>query len=299
MKRPVWKGAINFGLVHVPVRLWRATSPNDIRFRELHRKDHVPLKQKRVCPAENKEVPYDQVVKGLEVEKDHFIVIEPEELEALQPENAHSIDIEHFVDLVEVDPVYFETAYYVAPEQNAARAYSLLLAAMRESGKAAVARMVMRAKQHLVLLRDMGHHAIGMSTLYYADEVLDLNEITGLPKETKPSKQELQMAIRLIEGMSVPFDPEQYEDLFRDKVLELAKKKSKGKSIDLPKPKRETAQIIDLVSALQASLDDGDERKPAAPKKTAARRGATKSQTPSRTRAKAAAKPAAKRKRAA
>ncbi len=273
MARAMWKGAINFGLVHIPISLWKATRPQDIHFRMLHEKDLEPIKQKKVCSAEDKEVSMDEIVKGYEIRKGEYVVVGPEELEALEPENSHSIDIEDFVDLDQVDPIYYETAYYLAPEKGAAKPYSLLVAAMEESGKAAIARFVLRTKQHLVIMRPMGN-AIAMSTLYYADEVVALDDIPAIPASTKPTRQELEMAVRLIGSMSTDFEPEKYEDTYREQVVEMLEKKAEGKKISMPKQKEQPAKVIDLVSALQASLGESSsagtskakEKKPAAKK---------------------------------
>lgn len=260
MARAIWKGAINFGLVHIPVSLWKATRPQDIRFNMLHEKDLAPVKQKRVCSVEHTEVPSDEIVKGYEISKGEYVTVEPEELEALEPENSHSIDIEDFVDLAEVDPIYYETAYYLSPDKGAAKPYSLLVAAMEQSGKAAIARFVLRTKQHLVLMRPMGN-GIGMSTLFYADEVMSLEEVPAIPKSINLTDQELQMAVRLIESMSRDFDPEQYEDTHREKIVEMLEQKAKGKKISVQPRKEEPARVIDLVSALQASLGEAPDEK--------------------------------------
>lgn len=266
MARAIWKGAINFGLVHIPVSLWKATRPQDIRFQMLHEKDLAPVKQKRVCSVEQKEIPYDEIVKGFEVSKGEFVTVEPEELEALEPEHSHSIDIEDFVTLEDVDPIYFETAYYVTPEKSAAKPYSLLVAAMEESGKAAIARFVMRTKQHLVILRPMGN-AIALSTLFYADEVMAIEDLPAVPKKADVSSQELNLAINLIETMSREFEPERYKDDYRERVVEMLEQKAKGKKISIPRQKDEPARVIDLVSALQASLGGGDVEQAAEEKK--------------------------------
>jgi len=278
MARAIWKGAINFGLVHIPVSMWKATRPQDLHFRMLHEKDMVPVKQKRVCPADNKEVGPDDIIKGYEISKGEFVAIEDKELEAVAPENTHSIDIEDFVELEQVDPIYYETAYYLAPERGAAKPYGLLVAAMQESGKAAIARFVMRTKQHLVIMRAM-ENAISMSTLYYADEVMALEDVPGIPKEAHPTRQELEMAVRLIESMSRDFNPDDYEDTFREKVVEMLEQKAKGKRVSVPKHKEAPAKVIDLVSALQASLGEAPaaekSKKKAAAKAPAAKKAKT------------------------
>lgn len=273
MARAIWKGAINFGLVHIPISLWKATRPQDIRFHMLHRDDLAPVRQKRFCSVEQKEISNDEIVKGYEISKGEFVTVEPEELEALEPENSHSIDIEDFVDLVDVDPVYYETAYYLSPDKGAAKPYSLLVAAMEESGKAAIARFVMRTKQHLVIMRPM-ENVIGMSTLFYADEVMAPADVPSVPSDTHLTDQELQMAIRLIDSMSRDFEPERYADTYREQVVEMLEQKAKGKKISMPSPKEEPARVIDLVSALQASLGETSkpaDKKPKTAKKTPAK----------------------------
>lgn len=256
MARPVWKGAINFGLVHIPVQLYKATRPKDVRFRELHAPDQMPLKQKRVCSLDGEEVTPDEVVKGIEIEKDHFVVFEKKELQALEASASHSIDIEHFVDLDQVDPVYFENAYYITPDKKAERAYALLLRAMHDSGKAAVARMVMRTKQHLVLVREAGD-VIALSTLFYSDEVMGVDQLGSVPIQVETSKPELEMARKLIESMSTEFDPENYHDEYRNRVLELAEQKAQGKGVKISQARPQPAKVIDLVAALKASLQKG------------------------------------------
>lgn len=275
--RSLWKGSINFGLVHIPVKMYKAASGKDLRFRELHDADNTPLQQKRVCPLDGEEVPREHIVKGFEVGPEQFVIIKKEELEALEQGEAHTIKIETFVDLAEVDPVYFENSYYVTPDKGAARAYALLLAAMQDANKAAIARVVLRQKQHLVLLRGAGD-AIAMSTLYYQDEVLAQDKLDDLPRDIRPEKRELDMAKQLIASLTQEFNPEQYHDEYRERVLEMIEKKAEGKKVTVPRAKKDTAKVIDLVSALQASLN--------ASKKTPAEKPATSKQAkPARAKA--------------
>ena len=269
--RSLWKGAINFGLVHIPVSMWKATRPQDLRFRQLHEKDLVPIKQKKVCPADNKEVSQDEIVKGYEVRKGEFVPIDDEDLEAVEPEASHSIDIEDFVTLAEVDPIYFENAYYLAPEKGAGRAYTLLVAGMKKSGMAAIVRFVMRSKQHLAIIRPF-ENGLEISTLYFADEVMSIDDVPGIPKQDKTTKQELDMAVKLIESMSRPFDAENYEDTYREEMLDMIKKKAKGVQPVKPEVKEPKAKVIDLVGALQQSLEGGDAR-PAKKKKASGGEG--------------------------
>jgi DNA end-binding protein Ku len=280
--RALWKGAINFGLIHIPVRMYKAASGKDIRFRELHDEDMSPLKQKRVCARDGKEVSREHVVKGYEVSPDHFVVIKPEELEALEKAEAHTISIENFVDLPQVDPVYFENSYYVVPDKNAARAYALLLAAMKEKDKAAVARVVLRTKQQLVLLRATDE-VMAMSTLYYADEVVSPDALEGVPHLHAPDKRELEMATKLIESLSEDFQPEKFHDEYREKLLALIDAKAEGEKWTPPKAHREPAKVVDLVSALQASLDaarKGGSGSASTPKKHTAKKHTSKESRP-------------------
>lgn len=292
--RALWKGAINFGLIHIPVRMYKAASGRDIRFRELHDADSSPLKQKRVCALDGKEVPREHVVKGYEVAPDHFVIIKPEELDALEKAEPHTINIENFVEVEKVDPVYFENSYYIVPDKTAARAYALLVAAMEHTGKAAVARVVLRQRQQLVMLRPTGE-IMTLSTMYYADEVVPRDALEGVPHLDHPDKRELEMATRLIDSLADDFHPEKYKDEYREKLLALIEAKAEGAKWTPPKAKKEPAKVIDLVSALQASLDaanaggesPGKTRKRASSsgaKRTAARSSKAHSKTATRKR---------------
>src|ERR671926_364734 len=172
MPRAIWSGAISFGLVNVPVKLYSAVSPKTVRFHQLHAADGVRIQQKRVCPADGEEVPWDEIVKGYEIAPDRYVVIEPEELEALNPKKTRTIDIEDFVDLADIDPIFYDHPYYLAPGPGGAKPYRLLLDAMRETGKVGIATVVIRSKQHLVALRPMGD-VLGMATMLFADEIVD------------------------------------------------------------------------------------------------------------------------------
>jgi DNA end-binding protein Ku len=267
--------------------MYKAASGRDIRFRELHDADTAPLKQKRVCSLDGKEVSRDHIVKGYEVAPDHFVIIKPEELDALERAEPHTINIENFVEVEQVDPVYFENSYYIVPDKTAARAYALLIAAMEQTGKAAVARVVLRQRQQLVMLRPTGD-IMTLSTMYYSDEVVPRDAIEGVPHLAHPDKRELEMATRLIDSLADEFHPEKYKDEYREKLLALIEAKAEGAKWTPPKAKKEPAKVIDLVSALQASLEaanaggeggDGKTRKRASgsTSKRPAARGAAKS----------------------
>src|ERR687884_708346 len=192
MARSIWSGAISFGLVNVPVKLYSAVSRKTVRFHQLNAETGNRIQQKRVDPQTGEEVPFDQIVKGYELTRDRYVVINPDELEALDPEKTRTIDIEDFVDLADIDPVYYDHPYYLVPDKGAAKAYGLLLNAMKESGKVAIARVVLRSKEQLVAIRP-GQDLLMMETMIFADEVVDHTELDELPdaKDLKASKREL------------------------------------------------------------------------------------------------------------
>ena len=273
MPRSFWSGSINFGLVHIPVKLYTATRQKDVRFRELHDKDAAPLRQKRICSADGEEVAYEHVVKGFEISKDHFVVIKPEELEALEKidkKAPHAIDIEAFVDLNEIEPIYYEKTYYVMPDKNAAKPYALLVQAMREANMAAIARIRIRTKESVAALRVI-NNAVCLSTLFYADEVVGLDEFDDvLPDASRADKREIQLATQIISSMSREFDPSEYKDDFRERVLEMIERKADGETIQAPSgEKQPAAKVVDLMAALQASLAVAEQKTPARPRKKA------------------------------
>jgi DNA end-binding protein Ku len=253
MPRSIWSGAISFGLVNVPVKLYSAVSRKTVRFHQLHDADHVRIQQKRVCPADGEEVAYDNIVKGYEISPDQYVVIEPEELEALDPKKTRSIDIQEFVDLSEIDPIYFDHPYYLAPGTGASKAYRLLLAAMRETNKVAIARVVIRQKENLVAIRATGD-VLTMATMVFHDEVIDPGTIDEVPDDdAEASKREIEMAEQLIESLTGDFEPEKYHDEYRERVLELIEAKAAGEEISI-QPPEEPAKVPDLMAALEQSL---------------------------------------------
>src|SRR5947209_4267168 len=195
MPRAIWTGAISFGLVNVPVKLYSAISQKTVRFHQLHAKDGVRIQQKRVCPADGEEVPYEEIVKGYEITPDRYVVIEPDELKALDPKKTRTIDIEDFVELDDIDPIFYDHPYYLAPGPGGAKPYRLLLEAMEQTGKVAIARVVIRAKEQLVALRPVGN-ALGMATMLFADEIIPVEQIEEIPSasEVKTSKREVEIA---------------------------------------------------------------------------------------------------------
>jgi DNA end-binding protein Ku len=269
MPRSIWGGAISFGLVNVPVKLVSAVSQKDVRFHQLESTTKTRVKQKRVSADTGEEVPYENIIKGYEVAPDQFVAIAPEELETLDPKKTKSIDIEDFVNLDQIDPIYFERPYYLVPDTGGAKPYALLVQAMKESGMVAIARMVMRTKQYLVALRAVDD-ALVLETLYYADEVVDPDELEGIPHDVEISDRELKIARQLIESLASEFEPERYRDEYRERVLDLIEKKAEGQEIVLQPQTEEPAQVVDLMAALEASLaavKDAKDDKPSKPAK--------------------------------
>jgi DNA end-binding protein Ku len=255
MARSMWSGAISFGLVNVPVKLFSAVSRKTVRFHQLNGETGNRIQQKRVDPETGEEVSYEQIVKGYELTRDHYVVINPDELDALDPEKTRTIDIEDFVDLDDIDPVYYDHPYYLVPDTGANKAYGLLLNAMKESGKVAIARVVLRSKEQLVAIRPAAD-VLMMETMIFADEVVPPDELDGLPeaKELKASDRELKMAQQLIDSLSSEFDPAKYHDEYREKVLELIERKAQGEEIAVQPEAPQPAKVPDLMAALEASL---------------------------------------------
>jgi DNA end-binding protein Ku len=255
MARSIWSGAISFGLVNVPVKLYSAVSRKTVRFHQLNEKTGHRIQQKRVDPATGEEVPYDQIVKGFELTKDSYVVVTPEELEAIAPEKTRTIDIEDFVDLEDIDPIYYDHPYYLVPDKGAAKAYGLLLEAMRESGKVAIARVVLRSKEQLVAIRPAGN-VLAMETMIFHDEVVPEDELDEVPdaKDLKTSDRELKMAQQLIASLTSEFEPDKYRDEYRDKVLDLIERKAEGQEIVVQPEAPQPAKVPDLMAALEASL---------------------------------------------
>lgn len=254
MARSIWGGSISFGLVNVPVKLFTAVRKKDVRFHQLHATDGARISQKRVCSADGQEVPYEELVKGYEIAKDRYVVVDPDELEALDPKSTHTIDIEDFVDLADIDPLFFDSSYYVVPDGPGAKAYRLLLEAMRDAGKVGIAKVVMRTKQYLVALRPVGE-ALVMTTMNFADEVVPQSDLDDLPGSSEAaSERELAMAQQLIASLATGFDPERYRDTHRDEILALIERKADGQEIVAPPAAEAPTPVVDLMAALEASL---------------------------------------------
>lgn len=260
MPRPIWTGSVSFGLVNVPVKLFTAVRHKDVRFHQLHAADGARVQQRRFCSLDGKEVPYEEIVRGYEIAPGRYVVVGQEELEALDPESTRRIDVEAFVPLSEIDPLFYDGSYYLAPDAAGTRAYKLLVDSMVESGQVGIGRLVLRTKEYLCAVRPVDGVLV-LSTMNYADEIADPSELEGLPTDDAPADdRELEMARRLIELLSSDFDAAAYHDTYRERLLELIERKAEGQEITVPEPAEPSATVVDLMSALEASLAEADKR---------------------------------------
>jgi DNA end-binding protein Ku len=258
MARSIWTGAISFGLVTVPVKLYSAVNRKTVRFHQLSGKSGVRIAQKRVDPSTGDEVAYEDIVKGFELTPDRYVVIEPGELETLQPKKTKTIEIEDFVELSEIDPIFYDHPYYLAPGAGGSKPYRLLVEAMRETGRVAIARVVIRSKEALVALRPMDDHVLGMSTMLFPDEIVDADGIDEISDtaDVEVTKRELDIAKQLVESLAGAFDSSKYHDTYRQEVLDLIERKAAGEEIAVqPATDEEEEPVPDLMAALKASLD--------------------------------------------
>ncbi|HEX5097465.1 MAG TPA: Ku protein [Acidimicrobiia bacterium] len=269
MPRSLRNGSVSFGLVNVPIALYTAIEPKDIHFHQMTKSGHR-IRQKRVDEKTGREVEYKSIVKGYEQSKGKYVMVEPEEIDAAAPKQTRAIEIEEFVDLAEIDPIYYNSTYYVAPGKGAGadKGYALLRDVMEKSGRAAIGRFVMRTKQYLAAIRvDKG--TLVLHTLYFADEIRDTKGL-GIPSRTKAGDREVRIARQLVDSLTVEWDPKRHKDTYRADVEKIIAKKAKGQEITYEEPEEQPAGVIDLVAALQASLDAKKPRKAA--KKAPARK---------------------------
>ncbi|MGH2965889.1 MAG: Ku protein [Solirubrobacterales bacterium] len=256
MARAIWTGSISFGLLNVPVRLYSAVSRKSVSFKELRASDSSRVRHKRVAEADGEEVPYEEIVKGYELAPEQYVVLTREELEELDPQKTKAIEIQDFVDLDEIDPIYFDHPYYLGPDKGAEKAYALLIKAMTDSSKVAIARFVLRNRENLAALRPMGK-VLTMATMRFADEVVSPDELDDIIPENgrKLDKREVEMARQLIESLSGEFEPDKYRDEYREELLALIERKARGEEVvqavsEEPKP----TKAPDLMAALEESL---------------------------------------------
>jgi DNA end-binding protein Ku len=258
MPRAMWSGAISFGLVNIPIKLFNAVSRKGVHFNQIDSRTGARIQYRKVSAADGEEVPSEAITKGYQLSSGDYVLVGDDELAALDPESSRTIDIEQFVDLSEIDPVFYDSAYYVAPDKAARKPYALLVKAMEEEGKVAIARFVMRTKQYLAALR-ASDGVLMLSTMVYADEVNDPRELGEIDavSDTDVSDRELRMASQLIESLSEPFEPGDFQDTYRNQVLELIERKAAGEEelVAAPAPQAEE-RVVDLMAALEASVKE-------------------------------------------
>lgn len=248
----MWKGSISFGLVNIPVKMFAATEDKDIRFRNIHRECHTPIKYEQVCPSCNKKITPDDIVRGFEYEPGRFVIIEASDLDAIRPNITKSVEIVDFVLLKDIDPIYYAKSYYLSPQDTGSKAYNLLREAMNKTGRIAVARIVIRDKESLAVVR-VYRNLLVLETIYYPDEVRDTKQVPGIIENVNVNEAELNMATQLIDSLTHEFVPEKYKNEYREKLMELINKKAEGDEI-VAAPEAQKANVIDLMQALQASL---------------------------------------------
>ena len=274
MARAIWSGSISFGLLNVPVKLYSAVARRNIALREIRDSDSARIKHRRVAEGTDEEVPYENIVKAFEITPGQYVPISKDEIGALAPEKTRAIDVQDFVDLEEIDPVYFDSPYYLGPADGAEKAYLLLAKAMESSGKVAIARFVFRNKEHLAAIR-AGAGVLTLTTMRFADEVVSPEELDDvLPEKTpKVNKKEQEMAEQLIDSLSTDFKPSAYRDEYREQLMALIERKAEGKEIVAPEAEEPQAtKAPDLMAALEQSIAavKGDGGRKAAPKPRAA-----------------------------
>lgn len=254
----MWKGSISFGLVNIPIKMFAATEDRDVHFRFLHKKCKSPIKNERVCPSCNEKITPEDIVRGYEYEPGQFVIIKDEDIEAVKPRSAKTIEILDFVRLSEIDPIYFEKSYYLSPQETGgSKAYNLLRAAMKDTGRIAIARITIRDKQSLAALRVLDNVLV-LETIFFPDEVRPVSQIPGIPEDSATDQRELEMAKQLIENLTSEFQPEKYVDTYREALLEMIHRKVEGEEI-VSAPEAPQRNVIDLMAALQASLDKAQE----------------------------------------
>lgn len=259
--RTLWTGNLSFGLVTIPVRLYPATEDRAVRFNQLRASDHSRIGYERVAKADGEVVPYEEIVKGYEYEPDRYVVFDREELDSLKPDSSRTIEILQFSPLDEIDPIYFQRGYYLAPDPAGAKAYGLLAKAMEDKGTVAICKITLRDKEHLATLR-LRDGVFVLATMHWPDEIraFDLSDV-GVDDIPEPRPQEVQMAETLIDNLTEAFDPDRYEDDYRKRVLEAARAKVEGEEVTVVSEEGEPAAVVDLTEALKQSVEESKKRK--------------------------------------
>ena len=262
MPRPVWSGSISFGLVSVPVKLFSAVKSKDVSFHQIDEASGSRIKYKRVSEKTGREVPFERIAKGYEVDDGEYVVIEPKELEQFVPEATKRIDITDFVDLAEIDPIHFQHTYFLAPDKGGDKAYALLFKAMDDEEKIGVGNVVIRNKEYLAAVRPYGKRGLALETMFFPDEVVDIDTIPGIPdRAPRVGEKELKMARQLVGSLASEWDPDRYHDTYREHVLDFIKKKAKGKTLEIEHEEKERPAVVDLMEALRASVEGGPKKR--------------------------------------
>ncbi|MBS4209859.1 Ku protein [Bacillus sp. FJAT-50079] len=265
----MWKGSISFGLVNIPIKLHAATEDKDVKFRSLHKKCHTPIKYEKICPSCEQELDMKEIVKGYEIEKGKFVIIEEDDLKELGVARENkAVEIIDFIKLSEIDPIYFNRSYYMSPDGANVKAYSLLRKALIDSEKAGIAKIMIRSKEQLAVIR-VYNGVLLMETIHYPDEVRKTTDVPNIPQADEVSKKEIDTAILLIDQLTTEFAPEKYNDEYRTELLRLIDAKKTGKGLIEVKEQKQVTPVNDLMAALQASID---KTKPETKKKPAARK---------------------------
>jgi DNA end-binding protein Ku len=257
--RPLWKGSISFGLVNIPVKMYTASHERELKFVLLHKKDLSQVRYARICKEEEKEIPWEEIVKGYEHSPGEFVVINEEDFDKINLAKSQSIEIIHFINQSEIDTVYYSKPYFLEPDKNAGKSYHLLLEAMQKSKKVGIAKFVLHHREHLAVIKPY-ENAIILNELRYDAELERINEIE-LPKEVKALPQEINIALKLIDHLTVPFKPKDYVDTYEKEAMEMIEKKSKGKKIHPKGQEKKPSKVQNIMSLLKASLDEPKKRK--------------------------------------
>ena len=268
----MWKGSISIGLVNIPIKLHTATEDKDIKLRTLHNKCHAPIKYEKICSVCEEEVKPEDIVKAYEYTKGKFVVLDHDELEKLRKENEEkAVEIIDFVKMEQIDPIYYDRSYYMSPSEGGGKAYSLLRKALLESQKVGLAKIIIRSKEQLAVIR-VYENILVMETIHYPDEVRKAGDVPSVPSEDKVTKRELDTAILLIDQLTTEFEPEKYTDEYRTALLELIESKRNGQETVSAATKEVASNVTDLMAALQASIDRTKPKKAVAPRKKVAPR---------------------------
>jgi DNA end-binding protein Ku len=272
----LWKGSISFGLVNIPIKLHAATEDRDIKLHNLHRECHTPIKYEKVCPHCEIEVEHEEIVKGYEVTKDKFVILEDEELDELKEVNEEkAVEILNFIEIEEIDPIFYNRSYFISPNGGGEKAYSLLRKALLNSGKIGIAKIIIRSKEQLAVVR-VYENTLIMETIHFPDEVRGTRDVPNVPEEDEVPKEELDTAMLLIDQLTAKFEPDNYYDEYRERLEELIQAKQTGEEVVNARENVPQENVTDLMAALQASIDS---IKPKKPKKTATKKRKTTAKT--------------------